>query len=977
MISVRPLLLELEERTEGKSGQDTYIFLLGLSYQDEYSEISDKDALLKAIEYYKLYIEKFPSGEKSDFVRFNLAGAYADSGQIEAAIDNYKWLYQKSESSTFRTASRERMASLYINHQLAAKGIPFFLDVFSLAILEPDLRAEAATWLVQGYLAANESDKAIQYLHYLTSDSAAIYDPAFNVTLLKQGDRLFEAGNFDQAFLLYSFVKRRSEIIDFYKLRVEDLLSRISFISPESEHFIVVDGQLKAAQARLAAAQAIREYDVDMLWRKARVYNETGRSWESLWAYVFLYEDYPEHEQAEDFLYTAYEQARLLQDDAITEQLLSRYLEHGSFQKFRNQIVVGQAEVLSEQGRDEDLLKSVNANLENPESNVVAAQLINTVGAHYINDFAYLKLRDYMKPLLVKFQGKEPALEAARYWYALSHLLLAEYQGASSSLQDFLQNYDEQSPYYEDASYRYAIALYGEQRYSDSEAEFAKFVEAYPNSALRGEAELYLGDLKRDRGEYDSALQHYILVDEFSDNDIFVSRAAFSSSEVLELLHRPQQAVDLLKKYVKTYGATGALSDAYYRIGMIYDRLGQVPDRFSVHTAAIEELISDGNREAVDDLIVGYAGDYMDYDQTFKGSVRLLDRLIYDDEFRQKFLTDRVYQYQYMQSVDGVNVDSALAELLIRDRAYRLKIIERQAKKNPGTGELIIPKGGVVTPEMVKAELSALKSTYEEKALSIEEYDPQVFFSGKLQEGIDGNDLTMTMRAQMGLDMLSDEPTQIYFDLNDLKAAPPAIILWEAKKYLNDQPDVAKALYESVLSRHPHSKSVFEAYLALGDLAYAQALESGLESDWNLALSYYSIIAERYSMRVENAMPYLRLGRILSELSRDEESIEILGQILQNPIWGGLDRAQAHLELGLAYRRLGDWAVAHGFFERLIVAYGGFPETVSYAYYYDLLTLEKMGENESVEQLLAEYRTRSSVLMDTKAYLLIDEKYGL
>ena len=71
------------------------------------------------------------------------------------------------------------------------------------------------------------------------------------------------------------------------------------------------------------------------------------------------------------------------------------------------------------------------------------------------------------------------------------------------------------------------------------------------------------------------------------------------------------------------------------------------------------------------------------------------------------------------------------------------------------------------------------------------------------------------------------------------------------------------------------------------------------------------------------------------------------------------------------------WQEAHGFFERLIVAYGGYLETVSWAYYYDLKALEALGESESVAQLLAEYQTRVDVLQDTEAYPQIREAYDL
>jgi tetratricopeptide (TPR) repeat protein len=250
-------------------------------------------------------------------------------------------------------------------------------------------------------------------------------------------------------------------------------------------------------------------------------------------------------------------------------------------------------------------------------------------------------------------------------------------------------------------------------------------------------------------------------------------------------------------------------------------------------------------------------------------------------------------------------------------------------------------------------------------------------FGYLVHQGKANGDKVTEMRAQMALDMLSPEPAEPHFDWDDLSVAPPAVIIWEAAKHREIRPEATKELYEIILNQHPFSKSVYDALLALGDLTFNRAEKTGEKADWKEALGYYNLVTERYAMRSRTALAHLRKGRILSELSRDAEAIDVLGQILRNPNWKGLDHAKAHLELGLAYRREGNLSEAHGFFERLIVAYGGYAETVSWAYYYDLLTLEALKEPEAVQQLLEEYRTRVKVLSSTEAYPLIKEQYAL
>ncbi len=977
LVAARPILLELTKRLEGQPEQESYIFLTGLSYQDEYAEKSDKQLLQKAVEYYNLYLTNFAAGMRSDFVRFNLAGAYADLEDFENAIKFYRITYKRSNNAVFRSESRNRMAGLYIQFGKANEGIPLFLEVFSAAVLNEELRAQSASWLIQGYLAANQPKEIIPYLRYLTGRYEAIYDPAFNVTLLKSGDTLFEQKNFDQAILLYSFVKSRSEIIYFYEDRVAKLQQKVRYVNPESDQFMVVDGQLKAAEARLTAVKAIREYDVDMKWRIARVYKETKRTWESLWSFVHLYEDFPAHEQVEDFLFTAYSEALEIGDDTMAEKLALDYLAEDTFRKFREQVIPGLSQLYSKSRRYEDLMDLVNPYMQNPENYTVAAQLVNVVCSYYMVDAEYMKIRSFTMPLGERFSGREPLHEATRYWSGLSHLLLADYQRASSSLGSFVDDYNKRSVFYEDVFYRYAVALFGEQKMNEAEKQFLLFVETYPNSGLRGEAELYIGDLLRSRGALQDAAGHYRSVPEFTNNPEFIAKGTFALSEVLEEMGQAQEAVDELKAYIERYGESGQISDAYYRLGIIFDRLGRLNDRFNIHSLAIKELIGDAKRYSVDDLITSYVVDYNRYDITFKDTLQLLDRMITDAEFRQHFLKDRAYQYQFMQSAEGINIDKALAQLLIRDRAFRRKVMETEIPIDPETGQPITPKGEIVTEEMVLEELAELNDFYLAKQESIADFSPQLLFSELVKSGRESGDKVQTMRAQMALDMLSTEPTPPRFDWEDLSVAPPSVIIFEAAKHRDTRPEATKELYNIIINEHPYSKSVYDAILALGDLTFTKAEKTGAKEDWEEALGYYNLVTERYAMRSRTAMAHLRKGRILSELSRDAEAIDVLGQILRNPKWKGLDHAKAHLELGLAYRRQGKLEEAHGFFERLIVAYGGYAQTVSWAYYYDMLTLDDMNEKENLQLLIDEYKTRSAVLSKTEAYPLIQEKYGL
>ncbi|MEO0510917.1 MAG: tetratricopeptide repeat protein [Verrucomicrobiota bacterium] len=980
LVALRPVIEELLKRSAEVPGQqESLIFLLALSYQDEYSKTKSEATLQSAAQQYEDYVELFPTGTRRDFVRFNLGGVYNDLEQYDKAIENYDWLYRRSKNNTLRNAARDKMSRIYISSNRAAEGIPIFYETFNVSVLNPELRAQAASWLIQGYLASGKAEAITPYLRYLTGRYEAVFDPKFNITLLKTGDAMFEQKNYDHAILLYTFVKSRDSIIEFYRDLVSSLKNKVRYLSTESDNYAVIDGQLKSAEANLKAVREIRSYDVDMKWRIARVFKETERHWEALWAFYHLYQDYQDHEQVEDFLFIAFKQADILVDVHMLEMLANEYLGNEKYAKYQDEVTLGLAAFYSKQKRYKELVTLSKDYLKEPRSFVVAAQLMNYIGNYYVQETKFAELNAYVSPLVSRFKAREPLYETTRYWNGLSQILLADYASAAETMSAFIADYTEKSSYYEDVYYRYAICLYGLQDKQKAEAQFTSFVEKYPSSLLRGEAELYLGDLKRERRAYAESAEHYRNVENYTENPAFIAKSIFALAEVLDESGKSDEAIEILADYIERHSETGQLADAHYRMGMIHDKEGRYAKRFEIHAEAIRTLGNDLNRYAVDQLITDYIKDYSKYEKTFDASNMLLDRLIADDAFRNTFLKDRSYQYQYMQSGEGVFLDRSLAKKLIRNRNFRTRILETEIKTDPATGQEIAPKGPVVTKEMVLDELSKLKEVFVSKSNRLSPHTPGGIFPALLKQAKTDELKVLEMRSEMALDALKDasQKSKIIYSYEELAAAPPAVINWAASKREESQPEEAIKLYSYSLQIHPHSPAAYDAVLAMAELSMRMAEKNSTKENWQTALGYYELLTGRFGMKIKDAEPHLKKGQILSQLGMDQKAIDVLGMILRNPSWKGLGHAEAHLHLGLAYRRNGQLSEAHGFFERLIVAYGGYAETVSWAYYYDMLTLKEMGEAESVQQLLAEYRTRLAILEKTEAHKLIDETFTL
>ncbi len=201
-------------------------------------------------------------------------------------------------------------------------------------------------------------------------------------------------------------------------------------------------------------------------------------------------------------------------------------------------------------------------------------------------------------------------------------------------------------------------------------------------------------------------------------------------------------------------------------------------------------------------------------------------------------------------------------------------------------------------------------------------------------------------------------------------------MLWRAEKLRKLNPEAANTLLEVSLEKHPFAPNRYDTMLLLADIAQDKAIAGPTQENWTAALEKYDSVIERFGLRAEDGAPFLAKGKILIELGREQEALNVLNNILRNPEWRGAPQAKAHLLLGIAYHKMERYGEAHGFFERLMLGFGGFHEQVALAFYWDLKTLEAMNESESVNQLLTELRKRED-LMETEGYRLIQENYAL
>lgn len=958
-LEARPFLQEMKKRAGNDPDANTseaIAFFLASSHLEEYQNRAnkeDKSALQTAIKAFEEYIAKYPSGPRKIIAQLNLGDAYSDLGNHAKAIETYRTIFDNPKTSgSVRNDIRRVIAKAYLKTEKPEDGMSYFLDAYNMAVLNDEARAEAATWLLQAFLSMGQLDSILPYFRDLTGTKAALYNPKFNVDLIKAGDQLFESGNYDFAILFYAIVKSKEEIVAFYEQAVQQLKLALTYREKGSEEAVSIEKRLREAEANLRAVIQIRDYDADVRWRSSRVLQESERTWEALWSFYNLMLDYPKHEQAEEFLFLAFSMANKVNDYVMVVQLAKDYLARPEYTKYRGQVTLDLANYYLNNGYPQDFYDLATEYLEKPEQDTVAFQLNNMLAL-------YLMERELFAELFQRndiYHRENPGLpglrECSKYWRSLALIIQADYERSLVSFNEFLDEYDDRSTFSEDAFYRRAISLYGVQQPDEAYEKFTKFVNDYPTSSRRGEAELYLGDIMREKDQLDKALGHYRLVDEYTDSLTFITKAVFAISEVLEVKRKAQEAADTLLAYIDTYGQQAELGEAYLRLGELEQRRGNIAERFRYHSMGLEATANIPTRYAADQIIIDYAKDYPEFVTNYEAAVSLVNQMLDDESFRKNMINDRAFQYQYFQTEEGLVVDSALIQKIVRDRNFRAQLAK--------------------TPIDV---LSDLRDDYNDRLQKLVPYQPQRIFA-KLIGAATEPKIVLELRILMAREILTGTEAIFPYATEQVQDSSPAVMLWRAKKLKTLNPARAKALLEVSLEKHPYEPDRYDTMLAIAEIDMATARAEPSEKNWATALAQYERVIERFGMRAEDGAPFLAKGEIQIKLGTEDTAIETLSTILRNPEWRGEPQAKAHLLLGLAYFNKGSYGEAHGFFERIMLGFGGFLDQVAMAYYWDLKTLEEMNEKESMNQLLAELRTRED-LKETEGYRLIQEQYAL
>jgi hypothetical protein len=340
-------------------------FVRGVGYVQNFAKTGEMSNMQKAADAFAKFVDKYPENENAVAAMQQrttclraLAGT--DPSKWLEAAQVIEILLDENQPFKKKIVKRSELMNLYFGRaqcyhitQSWVKGERAFADLLKYSDLakDEDRAAYAVSCMVEMFVQTKRIDEVFPLLPRLSGDTPARFDLRLNVNLMQGAEILKEQERHVEASLLFALTMTTEEIVSFYTSRAASITSEVERI----QNFIEAQGRripprrlsalkemqnqlaMKATSARshLKLAQDTPSFTTILRWRKADNFQACKREWESFWAFYWLYNDFPEHEMVENFLYAAFASANTVKFREKSIELGEAYLKNKELNKFR------------------------------------------------------------------------------------------------------------------------------------------------------------------------------------------------------------------------------------------------------------------------------------------------------------------------------------------------------------------------------------------------------------------------------------------------------------------------------------------------------------------------------------------------------------------------------------------------------------------------------------------------------------------
>lgn len=361
-----PYLDQLEIRFAGEGNPEVekileqFGFVRGVGYLQNFGKTGEMINMEKAANAFGKFAEKYPDNENAVSAMQQRTTCLRALQKWEEAADVIEVLLDENQPFKKKILKRSELLNLYHGRaqcyhikQNWVKGEKAFEELlkFSDMAKDEDRSAYAVSCMVEMFVQTKRVDDVFPLLPRLSGDTPARFDLRLNVNLMQGAENLKEQGRHVEASLLFALTMTTEEIVNFYTARESRLSKEIlqvqNFLDTQGDRLparrisvlknMLNDLAMKATSARshLKLAQSTPSFTTVLRWRKADNFQACKREWESFWAFYWLYQDFPDHESAENFLYAAFASANTVKYREKSIELGEAYLSRKELTEFR------------------------------------------------------------------------------------------------------------------------------------------------------------------------------------------------------------------------------------------------------------------------------------------------------------------------------------------------------------------------------------------------------------------------------------------------------------------------------------------------------------------------------------------------------------------------------------------------------------------------------------------------------------------
>ncbi len=928
LIDARGDLVYLSDKVDAKD-RPNIDFYIALSYVYQYYQDSSQASLMEAKTRFADFISKYGDSLLAPLAQFNLADIHAALGEYEAALKLYIPLYQTPPTGIEKSGLLRKITRIYVALKKWEPGMPYFQATMQTAD-DPTERTTAAAYLMIAQAKQGEIANAKQLLDFFQSPSPVFYTPRFNSALMEIGDQLYNDGQLATAGLFYQLIRPYETLETGLSNYIEALsaqLKRLGNSTTYRDLKIETEATLETARRDLDALRKSTNYTPLVSWRIARLYLEMNRKWEAYWRFRTLADEYPNHPQSEEILYSAFSLAKQLDEDGDCLELSNRYLNNSRYKQFRGPVANQKAAIYIKRKEFEKLFAMTAPFLAQDADSEAAEQIVFKHAFTRLERLENKKMISELEGFRQKY-GNTRIRDELEYFLGLGYLLEQQYDKAITMFDSVLTQ--RTSPYVQDALFRKGLAVLSLDRLDEARNIILDFIAKYPENRLRPEAEIMVGDILNMQGDAAGALQRYEGIPRLTPDVNYRIKAGLKIADLLDQQRQTTAAIERLSTLKNTYANRVEAIPLYSKLVELYKQIDEPFEAHRVLHEALEQFYKETGSPSIGTLLVNYIKLDTSVRQTREVTREFWKELKQDPELMTRLITKRADQYRFFQ--ENPAIDPIVRDSFVRDNEFRKKVLESPAA------------------------LDALIAKTEARNELIPQTPAREWLKQEWQKAIDNKQVPLAVRIETALAVSAAPPVApapqrlALIDNQELwNQLDPASQLWILRAIAEKNPAGAIPALEQMVIEYANTEVELDVHLLLAQL-YQQ-----LNQD-EAAIERYRVITQRFASRRVAGRAAIEIAHLLIKTGKYDEAKQSLESVLQRPEWRGELHAEALLELGRTYGSQGQYAEAHGFYERIILGYPSFKEILALAFYEDIKVLVAMNEMESARTVYEAYK---------------------